>query len=157
MGVPDNLRPLPTQPWEVRPDELPLDIEESRTAIWRSSGNITRAAEILKVPPARLRALVKRSEYLLREVEEAREQVVDMAEDVVKEALSDPDRADAMARFVLSTQGKQRGWGNASGGPSVNIKTTGNVVFQWQDGSMDSSVSASEPSNILEGEVVSSD
>lgn len=157
MGLPDNLTPLPTQPWDVRPDELPLDIEEARTAIWRTSGNVSRAAEILKVPPARLRALVKKSDYLLREVEEAREQVVDMAEDVVKEALSDPERADTMARFVLSTQGKNRGWGNASGGPSVNIKTTGNVVFQWQDGSMNSSDTPAETSNILEGEVVSRD
>jgi hypothetical protein len=133
--LPNNLRPLSTMPWDERPDELPIDIEEARTALWRCEGNISAAATLLKVPSSRFRALVNKSAYLQREVNEAKQQLVDMAEVVVKDALGDPDRADAMARFVLSTQGKERGWGNGSGGPSVNIKSSGNIVFQWQDGS----------------------
>lgn len=152
MKVPDNLVPLPTQPWEVRPDAIPVAVEEARTAIWRTQGNIAEAAAILKVAPSRLRAMVKRSEYLLREVEEAREQIVDLAEGVVRDALSDPDRADAMARFVLQTQGKVRGWGNAVGGNSVNIKATGGITFQWADGTL---TAQPEDDTVLEGEVVS--
>jgi hypothetical protein len=149
--LPENLVPLPTQPWDKRPSELPIDIEEARTAIWRSSGNITRAAEKLKVPPARLRSVVKGSDYLKRELEEAKECLLDTAEDVVRDALGDeenPGRQDQMARFVLQTQGKNRGWGNGSGGPSVNINNAGKVVFQWADGT---SIAGPDSSRVIDG------
>lgn len=132
-GLPDDLAPIPTQPWDKRPLELPLDVEECRTAIWRNNGNITRAAALLKCSPARLRTMVKNHERLRREVEEAAEQLVDRAEDVVAEALEDPDRADQMARFVLQTRGKSRGWGNQQPG-NVNIQNTGPIQVSWLDG-----------------------
>jgi hypothetical protein len=145
MPQPNNLKPIPTQPWDDRPEELPLDREEARTALWVANGNVSEAAAILKVSPSRFRRFVNSSDYLRRELEEAREQLVDRAEEVVREALHDPDRCDPMARFVLSSQGKGRGWGTG-GGPSVNVKASGNVVFQWADGS---SVSIPDP-NIVD-------
>jgi hypothetical protein len=148
-GLPEDLAPLPTQPWDVRPAELPLDVEECRTAIWRNSGNITRAASLLKIHPARLRAFVKQHDRLRREVEEAAEQLIDKAEDVVAEALDDPDRADQMARFVLQTRGKSRGWGNSQPG-NVNIQNTGPIQISWQTGD---TFTPGDGAKVIEGEV----
>ena len=111
MPIPDDLLPIPTQPWDQRPVELPLDPEEVRTAIWRTNGNISAASALIKVPSNRLRRFIANSPRLSREIEESREQIVDIAEGVVRDALRDPDRADPMARFVLGTMGRKRGWG----------------------------------------------
>lgn len=136
-ALPQDLVALPTMPWTNRPDGLPLDIEECRTAIWISRGNVTEAAQRLKVSSMRLRTFIRKSPYLSAEVEEAREQIIDMAENVVYEALSDTtdtSRQDAMARFVLNGPGKNRGYG--SGGPKVTINNQkgGQISLAWGDG-----------------------
>lgn len=137
-GVPSDLVALPTMPYSERPNELPLDVEECRTAIWMAAGNITEAAQILKITSIRLRNFVKKSAYLSAEVQEAADRLVDIAEANVKEALTDPldaSRRDTMSRYVLSNIGKARGWGTAGGG-SVNIKNSagGTIIVQWEDG-----------------------
>ena len=137
-GVPSDLVALPTMPYSERPNELPLDVEECRTAIWMAAGDITEAAQILKITSIRLRNFVKKSAYLSAEVQEAADRLVDIAEANVKEALTDPldaSRRDTMSRYVLSNIGKARGWGTAGGG-SVNIKNSagGTIIVQWEDG-----------------------
>lgn len=137
MGMPDNLKPLPTAPYDERPTELPLDVEECRTAIWRCRGNISEAAFLLKVPSSRLRTFVRNSPRLTEEVAEAREQLVDVAEDIAYEALTSDDasRRDGMAKFVMGSIGKQRGYGSG-GGSSVNVTLPkGKVNIEWADGS----------------------
>ena len=127
-----GLIPLPTMPWDERPAELPLDIEECRTALWQTDGNITRAAVILKVTSTRLRNFVKASAYLTAEAEEFRNRIVDKAEEVVIEALNDPERADTMARFVLSSLGKTRGYNqNSANKGTISI---GDINITWGDG-----------------------
>lgn len=137
-SYPDNLVPIPTQPWDERPDALPLDREESRTALWRCRGNVSNAAKLLKVPPSRFRKFVKASPYLTRECEEAREQLADIAEDIVYEALTDDQdkgRQDSMARYVLDRHGRSRGYG-AGGTGKVSINgPVGSVTICWADGS----------------------
>lgn len=137
MSIPLDLMPLPTAPYDVRPDSMPLIIEECRTAIWRAKGNITEAAKILKVSSSRLRSFVSKSPYLTREANESREQLADKAEQIVAEALDDEDasRRDQMARFVLNSGfARQRGWGSG-GGTKVNIQNNGGkVVVGWEDG-----------------------
>lgn len=139
MDQPDDLVPLPTMPYEVRPAEIPLDVEECRTALWITRGNVTRAAELLKVPSARLRTFVGKSEYLTREQREAQEQLLDIAEDDVYDALTDtndPGRKDSMARFVLTNLGQSRGYGSSKPGVGLNLPGKGGtIVIQWQDGS----------------------
>jgi hypothetical protein len=137
--MPTDLVALPTAPYSERPISLPLDVEECRTAIWIARGNITEAAKILKITPLRLRTFVGKSPYLSAEMQESLDQVVDIAERVVVDALEDtenPARQDTMARFVLGSQGKRRGWGSATNA-GVNIKNSGNgtIVVQWADGS----------------------
>src|SRR5262245_15257527 len=136
-NVPDDLVTLPSQPWEERPLDLPLDVEECRTALWMASGNVTEAARILKTTSQRLRTFIKRSAYLTAEMSEAAERLVDIAESNVKEALTDPNdpsRRDTMSRFVLGNIGRARGWGSGSSGISVKNSAGGTIVVQWADG-----------------------
>lgn len=152
--LPDDLIPLPTAPYDRRPASMPLDVDECRTAIWRCDGNVTRAAELIKVSTQRLRTFIKNHDRLRREVEEASEQLIDKAEDVVREALSDPDRADQMARFVLQTKGRSRGWGNGSGSGVVVNNNGGSIEISWADGT---SFAAGDDAKVIEGSVVDVD
>lgn len=140
-------------PWDVRPTELPLDIEECRTAIWLSNGNVTEAAKVLKIPSGRLRQFVRKSPYLSAEVAEAQEQIKDIAEGVVLEALTDLEdagRRDAMAKFVLLGPGKDRGYGTSAPKVTVNNTKGGNVVVVgWADGT-----TFQPQQKTIEGEVV---
>lgn len=135
--LPLDLIPLPTAPYSERPTSLPLDVEECRTAIWLVRGNITEAAKLIKVTPLRLRTFVNKSPYLSAEMQEAKDQLVDVAEAVVYEALTDEEdksRKDTMARYVLSAQGKHRGWGTSSAGLKINNNAGGTIIVSWQDG-----------------------
>lgn len=124
-------------PYSERPAELPLDIEECRTAIWKSAGNVTEAAKMLKINSGRLRTFINRSRYLTSEMAEAREQIKDMAEAVVVDALTDSEdkaRQDAMAKFVLLGPGKDRGYGSGSPKVTINNQQGGTVQIAWADG-----------------------
>ena len=68
-SVPSDLVTLPTMTYSEMPPELPLDIEECRTAICMAAGNITEAAKLLKITSIRLRAFVKKSPYLSAEMQ----------------------------------------------------------------------------------------
>lgn len=134
--IPADLVPLPTMPYEERPVGLPLDMEECRTALWRCRGNISLAARLIKVSSSRLRNYVAKSPRLTDEVREAQQQLVDVAEDIAYEALTDgddPGRRDQMARFVMSNLGRDRGYGTGKAGVTIN-NPKGPVVIQWADG-----------------------
>ena len=148
--LPNDLVPLPTMPYNERPSSMPLDREECRTAIWECRGNITEAAKMLKITSRRLRKFVSDSPYLTAECQEAQEQLVDMAEDVVFDALTDINdnsRRDQMARYVLTNLGKDRGYSGGKGSVNINAPK-GNINVFWGDGS---SLSGPE---VIEGEVV---
>jgi hypothetical protein len=136
--LPQDLTPLPTAPYSERPDSLPLDIEECRTALWMYRGNVSSAAQRLKVTPSRLRSFIKKSPYLTNEMDEARQQLQDIAEDVVYEALTDDEdvgRRDTMARFVLTNLGGERGYGSKPSNMTINNSKGGTIVVGWADGS----------------------
>jgi len=154
--VPSDLVALPTMPYSERPVELPLDIEECRTAIWMAAGNVTEAAKLLKVTSIRLRNFVKKSPYLSAEMQEAADRLVDIAEKNVAEALTDeldPSRRDTMSRFVLTNIGKHRGWGTGNGaGLTVKNAAGGTIIVQWADGTQLGQ--KDEEAEIIEGEVL---
>jgi hypothetical protein len=137
LSIPNDLVPLPTMPYHERPEAIPLTVDEARTALWRTQGNITQAAQLLKVTSLRLRRYIAASPRLTAEMNEAKEQMVDIAEEVVMDALTDTTdnaRRDSMAKFVLNGPGKARGWG--SGGAKVSINNQGGtVIVGWADGS----------------------
>lgn len=152
--IPGDLVALPTMPYSERPAELPLDVEECRTALWMATGNITKAAELLKTTSIRLRNFIKKSPYLTAEMQESADRMVDVAEQNVLEALHDLEdstRRDTMSRYVLSNIGKGRGWGTqSSSGISVKNSSGGTIVVQWADGSK-----FGDKADDIEGDVVS--
>lgn len=151
--LPTDLIALPTMPYDERPVALPLDVEECRTALWISRGNVTKAAEKLKISPGRLRRFIKNSPRLVEEQREAQEQLVDIAEDVAYEALTDEEdagRRDQMARYVMTNLGRDRGYSNGSGGVQLNLPK-GKINIQWADGSSLSASSEPEPKVIEHG------
>jgi hypothetical protein len=162
-NIPNDLVALPTMPYSERPVELPLDVEECRTAIWMAAGNITEAAKVLKITSIRLRNFVKKSPYLSAEMQEAADRLVDIAESNVYNALTDEldsSRRDTMSRFVLTNIGKGRGWGTGNPG-GLNIKNSagGTIVVQWADGSAfgegeGKNSRTDDETIIIEGEVV---
>ena len=147
--IPEDLMPLPTQPWDMRPASMPLDVEECRTAIWRNDGNITKAAKLLKVEPQRLRTFVRGNDRLQREVDEASEQIIDKATEVVRICLDDPDERASMARFVMQSIGRKRGWGNGAGS-GVVVNNIGGITISWGDGS---NFTSGDDAKVIEGEV----
>lgn len=150
--LPDDLVPLPTAPWDERPTELPLDVDECRTALWLTQGNIAKAAELIKVPSSRMRSFVNKNEFLKREMEECREVLKDIAEGNVYEALtdrSDTGRRDSMSRFVLERLGKDRGFGSGSAGVTVGgIK--GKITVSWDTEPEDKTIDVT-PNKVANG------
>lgn len=136
-NLPDDLVPLPTAPWDERPDSVPLDVEEARTALWLASGNIGKAAARLKVPSNRLRKFVNASARLTEVVAEAREMMVDIAESNIMDALMEAEdytRRDAMSKFVLTTLGKERGFSTSTTITLSKKLPAGPIDFKWIEG-----------------------
>jgi hypothetical protein len=93
-------------------DDEPLTARDVRSALWLCAGDIHKAAERLGVPPARIRAFVRNSPWVREELDEAREGILDRAEEILHEALfsDDPKRRDSAARYILtkSQMGRSR-------------------------------------------------
>ncbi len=58
--------PLAFFPWDSRPETVPLDPEEVATALYLAEGDPSAAACLLKVTPAQLSRIVRKSPRLLR-------------------------------------------------------------------------------------------
>ena len=83
-------------------------------------GNVGLTARQLGITPGALARRIELIPSLKADRDAARRMIVDQAEAVIVEQLTDTrqvDRRDEAARFVLTTLGKSLGWGNA-GGPS---------------------------------------
>jgi hypothetical protein len=110
--LPDDLVAIPAPTWESYSDLDPLTADDARTLIWRFAGDVSRAARYYKIPPQRLRAFIRNSPRVADEYNEARERILDKAEEVLFEALfsEDPRRRDSAARYILtkSQMGRSR-------------------------------------------------
>jgi hypothetical protein len=139
--LPADLPPLDQRAGEWPLDE-PLESDQVRAALWHGAGNVTRAAKLLKVSPARLGHYLRRMPALREERLLAAEMIVDRAEGVILDAMADTDdpvRQDNAARFVLERIGRARGWGTAQpapgGGLSVNFGgegKSGALAIRWE-------------------------
>ena len=64
---------LPFYPWISRPETLPLDDDECATALFIAKGDISAAAERLKVVPSLLNRAIRKSRRLQRLRDDLRE------------------------------------------------------------------------------------
>jgi hypothetical protein len=117
------------------PSEQPLDADACLIALRACNGNVTEAAELLRVASSRLRAFAQASPPLAQAIAEAREGLVDRAEAVVREALHDPENAarrDSMAKFVLSSQFAERR-GFSPRPAKVEVRAQGAFTIRWMN------------------------
>ena len=113
-----------------------LTVEEVAPILEAEHGNVTQTSAILNVDAIRLRAFVNTTPALSAIIQEAREQLADTAEGVLREALTDEKdagRRDSASKFVLSNVGRSRGYGSQAG--TLKVQTTGPVLISWADGS----------------------
>jgi hypothetical protein len=93
-------------------NEEPLTARDVRSALWLCAGNVRQAAQRLGVPFARMLAFADKSPWVREELCEARERILDRAEEILYEALfsDDPKRRDSAARYILtkSNAGRSR-------------------------------------------------
>jgi hypothetical protein len=110
--LPDDLVVPYGRPIRKLGDGEPLTARDVRSTLWLCAGDVRKAAERLGVLPARVRAFVRNSPWVREELDEARERILDKAEEVLYEALfsDDPKRRDSAARYILtkSQMGRSR-------------------------------------------------
>jgi hypothetical protein len=98
-------------PHLTRVEDNDVDLEAARQAIMRYNGNITKAAKELEVTPHDLRRAISRYPALLEAQVETQEQMVDKAEDVLRETLESEkmhDRLSAAATILHSSMAARR-------------------------------------------------
>jgi hypothetical protein len=100
------------------PDLIPLsegdfDDDAVRTALYLSWGNVSKAARMLNMPAGMLARRVELSGSLKADRDAARRLIVDTAEAKIVERLTSLEGDDLYdtVKFVLTTLGKEVGWG----------------------------------------------
>jgi hypothetical protein len=63
---PDEFEPLAFYPWLSRPETVPLDVEECATALFLAKGDVSAAADLLKVTSTCLKRSIRKSRRLIR-------------------------------------------------------------------------------------------
>lgn len=133
--------PLEYLPNDLAPIPYGADIEDAeaiRTALYLNYGNVGLAARSLGALPGALARVVEQSAELRSDRDAARRMIVDQAEAVIVEQLTDKaqiDRRDEAAKFVLTSLGKALGWGTqATTAAGFSLSDGGGRTLQvkWQ-------------------------
>ena len=133
---------LPAYPWDTRPDDHPLSVEEVCAALVHSEGNVKEAADRLKVGSLILRKFIERSSRARAVIVEMANQLADEAQTTLHAALRDEDsrRVDWAVRFILNSRNARKlGWSTTDDaadaanlrGPLVNLVLPS---VTWADG-----------------------
>ena len=161
-AVKNNIDGVPWKPSEMpegrrqrgRPEgRLDTPLEVVAVALRKVRGNITKAAKLLGLNRSALWTRISRHTELQEIIYHETERWIDEIEEV---AFKRGKKSDEMARFVLKTKGKYRGWserleiGGPGGGPieiTVTYDADGNGVRMGQ-------AKALEPAGlVVEGEI----
>jgi hypothetical protein len=114
-----------------------LDLAAIEAELVRTEGNVTAAATALSVPSADLRKLVWSTTSLTDVIFEQLEQMIDEAEQVLRDGLKDNDKARRLqAAVTLLTQsaaGHRRGWGRGRAAHDEPAEAQP-VTMRWLDG-----------------------
>jgi hypothetical protein len=128
----------PSQKLPVPASCAHLDVATIETELVRTEGNVTGAAAALSVPSADLRKLVWSTTSLTDVIFEQLEQMIDEAEQALRDGLKDTDKARRLqAAVTLLTQseaGRRRGWGR---GRALRDEAEAQpVTLRWFDESL---------------------
>jgi hypothetical protein len=126
----------PSQKLPVPASCTHLDLAAIKAELIRTEGNITAAATALSVPSADLRKLVWSTTSLTDIIFEQLEQMIDAAEQALRDGLKDADMGRrlqaAVALLTQSEAGRRRGWGRS--GASHDEPTEPQPVrMRWLD------------------------
>jgi hypothetical protein len=98
---------LPAYPWSVRPDDHPLTLDEVTCALVEASGDVTAAADRLKVGSLTLRKFIERSPRARAVVLEMDHRLADRARRKLIGILNDDEdarRQDWAIRYILNAK-----------------------------------------------------
>ena len=134
--------PLPFYPWDERPPTLPLEHDETATAIHLSTGNLAQAAAMLRVPIFKVARAIKKSPRLAKILDEATSLAVARAAGEVIDALSSPDnkrREWGAARILSSKAAAQHPLSPAPAGAQASTSASltlnqanRSMTFRWR-------------------------
>jgi hypothetical protein len=134
-------------PAHMLPPDLPVltetpdlsDEDVLRTALYVSWGNVLKAAELLGLPAGVLARRIESSKSLKADRDAARRLIIDAAEGKIIDRLADTEGEDQYetAKFVLTSLGKEVGWGAAAprspaGGFALSDGSR-SLVVKWND------------------------
>jgi len=126
----------PSQKLPVPASCAHLDLAAIEAQLVRTEGNVTAAATALSVPSADLRKLVWSTASLTDVIFEQLEQMIDEAEQALRDGLKDADMGRrlqaATALLTLSAAGRKRGWGR-SGASHDEPAEPPAVTMRWLD------------------------
>jgi hypothetical protein len=130
----NSARVPPTPP----EDAARLDAERLRSLLIELNGNITKAAERLRVDSAFLRGFVDRIPRLRLALAEIMERGVDQAVDILYEGLADQasfqNRFYSAKEMLKSDAGRRRGYGREiSHNLEIKPVTRGSLEIKWID------------------------
>jgi hypothetical protein len=126
----------PSQKLPVPASCAHLDLAAIEAELVRTEGNVTAAATALSVPSADLRKLVWSTASLTDVIFEQLEQMIDEAEQALRDSLKDTDMGRrlqaATALLTLSPAARKRGWGRS--GALRDEAESQPVTMRWLDG-----------------------
>jgi hypothetical protein len=126
----------PSQKLPVPVSCVHLDLAAIKAELIRTEGNVTAAATALSVPSADLRKLVWSTTSLTDVIFEQLEQMIDAAEQALRDGLKDADMGRrlqaATALLTLSPAARKRGWGR-SGALHDEPGAPPAVTMRWLD------------------------
>jgi hypothetical protein len=126
---------LAALPTKRQPDNLPLDPQVVRTALWEARGNIHLAAKLARCSTARLGVFLKHNPPLEEERARAAVLMLDKAEAVIDALMDDPDRMEDTAKWLLGNAGRGRGYGREAPTPmGFSFGTSsgaGTIAIKW--------------------------
>lgn len=111
---------------------MALKVSEIEEAIYQTRGNLSAVARGFAVSRQAIQKRVNNSERLQKALEDARENMLDAAENVLYEKALQGETAELI--FFLKTQGKRRGYTEKQ-----EVEHSGGVVIQleWGDNDTD--------------------
>jgi hypothetical protein len=126
------------EPETAKPVLMQDDAERLRTLLIELNGNITKAAERLRVDSAFLRGFVDRIPRLRGALAEIMERGVDQAVDILYEGLADQasfqNRFYAAKEMLKSDAARRRGYGQpASQNLEIKPVARGSLEIKWID------------------------
>jgi hypothetical protein len=127
----------PSQKLPVPASCAHLDLAAIEAELVRTEGNVTAAATALSVPSADLRRLVWSTGSLADVIFEQLEQMIDGAEQALRDGPKDTDKARrlqaAVTLLTLSPAARKRGWGR-NGALREEPGEPPAVTMRWLDG-----------------------